>query len=70
MREQEINAAFEELGILRSGREHKPFGCPIPLSSESLERLFKRNAQRLRKRAKGIVPGRTERDGECEFVGV
>ncbi len=60
MREQEIDAAFEQLGILRAGRKGKPFRCPLPLPGESLARLFKWNAQRLRKRAKGVVLGSTE----------
>ena len=70
VRKQQIDTALEQLGILRAGRKRKPFGCPLPLPGESLERLFKRNAQRLRKRAKSVVFGGTKCYSDGEFVGV
>src|SRR2546425_11710268 len=70
MREQKIDATLEQLGTLRSGRKRKPFGCPLPLPGESLARLFERNAQRLRKRAKRVVFGGTKCQSEREAGAV
>src|SRR5207249_5736910 len=68
VREQQIDAALEELGIVRSGRQGKPLGCPLPLPDESLPRLLERNTQRLRQRAECVVLGSAERQGNREFA--
>ena len=70
VREQEIDAALVELGIVRSGRQRKPLGCPLPLPDESLPRLLERNTQRLRQRTECVVLGSAERQGNREFATI
>src|SRR5260370_9856219 len=58
VREQQIDAALEEPGIVQSGRQRKPLGCPLPLADKSLPCLLERNTQRLRYCAQGVMPRR------------
>src|SRR5438132_1558072 len=67
VREQKIDAALEQLGIIRSGGEYKPFGRTLPLPDESLARLFEGNTQRLRQRAERVVSGSSKCQSEGEF---
>src|SRR5207247_118801 len=70
VREQEFDAALVQLGIVRSGRQRKPLGCPLPLPAESLPRLLGRNTPRLRQRAECVVLGSAKRQGNREFATI
>ena len=44
VREQQIDATLEKLGIVGSGRQRKSLGCSLPLMDEGLAYLLEWNA--------------------------